>query len=69
MNDRKKRINHSMGYTIVILVILCIISARINLIIPQDNEYFDVQMFLMGIIAIILTILIVRKYPKFKKKR
>lgn len=69
MDERKKRINHSIGYTIVILAILSIISARINLIIPQDNEYFDIQMFLMGIIAIILTILIVRKYPKFKKKR
>lgn len=69
MDERKKRISHSMGYAIVILGIMCIISARINSIIPQDNEYFDVQMFLMGIIAMILTILIVRKYPKFKKKR
>jgi len=62
-----KRIGWYIGATIITGIILSVISARINVAYPQENEFFNYQMFLMVIAGMVIAIIFSLLLRKFKR--
>jgi len=68
-NDTKKKsIRAYIFYTLIIAVILSVIAPSIEQFIPQDNRFFDFQMFTMIIIGMIIAIFFSTIVPRLKKR-
>ncbi|MCP6718928.1 MAG: hypothetical protein KJI71_01670 [Patescibacteria group bacterium] len=68
MKNRIKRIGLFIGLTLLTGIILSVISARINVAYPQENEFFNYQMFLLTIAGMAIAIIISLLFRKSKRR-
>lgn len=61
-----KQIGYFVGGTLITGIVLSIISARINAAYPQENEFFNYQMFLMIIAGMVIAIIFSLLFRKLK---
>lgn len=65
---KKENIRVYILYTLITAVILSVIAPSIEQFIPQDNRFFDFQIFTIIIIGMIIIIFFSVIFPRLKKR-